>query len=161
MSTRSHQLTDDVKLLQKIVLINEDKILILLRDESSHTRPLCWDLPGGNSEWPTEIKENIEDLHKEDITREVFEETGIELSPDKLDQDNLVYFSTFFEAKRQVFAVILDWKVILSSDFDPNNVVLSHEHIDYKWISIGELDQYDFGGYKGKFVTDIIKNTAK
>jgi len=45
----------------------------------------------------------------------------------------------------------------MPSDFERSQVKLSHEHRDYRWISIEELADYDFGGKKGEFIKDIIR----
>jgi len=156
MGKLQHQLTNNTKLLQKVVLIHNNKILILQRAEDVLSRPLCWDLPGGNSEWP-ETLENIGGLHKKDASREVFEETGIEILPSKFATENLVSFRTFFEAKKQVFSVIVGWKINLNNNFNESSVKISHEHIGYKWIKVSELDNYDFGATKGEFIVEIIK----
>jgi len=156
MGKPQHQLTENTKLLQKVVLIHNNNILILQRAENALSRPLCWDLPGGNSEWP-ETLENVGGLHKKDASREVFEETGIEILPSKFATENLVSFRTFFEVKKQVFSIIVGWKINLDSDFDKSSVKISHEHIGYKWIKVSELGSYDFGGVKGEFIVEIIK----
>lgn len=156
MKREPHQLTKDVKLLQKVALKHGDKILILKRDENTHSRPLAWDLPGGNVEWP-ETLENKGSFHQEDATREVLEESGVEVSLDQFITENLVYFSTFFEAQKQVFSVIVGWKVDLPEDFDEESIKLSIEHINYEWITKDQLDNFDFGGSKGEFVKQMIK----
>lgn len=156
MKREPHQLTKDVKLLQKVALKHGDKILILKRDEGAQSRPLAWDLPGGNVEWP-ETLENKGTLHQEDAAREVLEESGVEVSLDKFLTENLVYFSTFFEAQKQVFSVIVGWKVELPEDFDEESIKLSIEHINFEWITKDQLDEYDFGGRKGSFIVDIIR----
>lgn len=71
-----HQLTENVKLLQKVVVWQGEKFLILQRSADSATRPKCWDLPGGNVEWPASSVD-IQDSHLADLAREVKEETGL------------------------------------------------------------------------------------
>ncbi|NCO12169.1 MAG: hypothetical protein COZ34_02395 [Candidatus Pacebacteria bacterium CG_4_10_14_3_um_filter_34_15] len=158
MKKNSYQLTDDVKLLQKVVLIHSDKFLILQREENSHSRPLAWDLPGGNAEWP-ETLEDKENPHQTEVAREVFEETGIKVSEDLFTNENLVELRTYFEAQNQVFSVITGWKIILKNDFDEHSVQISYEHINYKWISLSEIDDYDFGDFKGEFIKTIIRKS--
>ena len=147
-----------MKLLQKVVLKHNDKILILKRAENVNSRPLAWDLPGGNSQWP-ETLENKGSLYKEDAAREVFEESGVKISLDQFEMDNLVSFDTVFEAQKQVFSIIVGWKINLKDDFDENSVEISHEHIKYHWISLVELDDYDFGAFNGEFIKEIIRSS--
>jgi len=152
-----HKLTANVKLLQKAVLIHNSSILILLRDPNSKSRPNCWDLPGGNSEWPQESEVNMQNMHQEDIAREIKEETGLTVFDQHFTHDNMVFFRTFYESQKDVYSIITGWKVEMPSDFDRSQVELSDEHVAQKWISIGDLSDYDFGGKKGEFVKDIIR----
>lgn len=152
-----HQLTQNVKLLQKAVLLHNGKVLILQRDESSESRPLCWDLPGGNSEWPESATENLENMHQTDIAREIKEETGLTVFDQHFTFENMTLFRTFFEAEKKLYSIIVGWRVELPGDFDRTQVTLSDEHIDHKWIAADEIHQFDFGGKKGDFVKDIIR----
>lgn len=168
----SHQLTKNVKLLQKAVLIHNSRILVLQRDEKSESRPSCWDLPGGNCEWPeSEIKnslggsndqlskenQNQENMHQKDIAREIKEETDLTVFDQHFTKENMTFFRTFYEAQKDVYSIITGWKVEMPSDFDRSQVVLSNEHTDHKWITFDELSEYDFGGKKGEFIKDIIR----
>lgn len=160
MKKNDHQLTDDVKLLQKVVLIHGDKFLILQREENAFSRPLAWDLPGGNAEWP-ETLEDKENPHQSNVSREVFEETGIEVSDDLFTTENLVELRTYFEAQDQVFSVITGWRVKLNDDFNEEDVQISHEHTNYRWITLEQLNDHDFGGFKGEFIKQIIRKSIK
>lgn len=166
-SDNKHQLTDNVKLLQKAVLVHNDTFLILQRAEDSKSRPLCWDLPGGNSEWPESMFDsegmvkNQENMHRQDMAREIREETGLTVFEEHFTFENMVLFRTFFDAESEVYSIIIGWKVQLPDDFEKNSVVISHEHIDHKWISFDELHEYDFGGKKGEFVKDIIRGAIR
>lgn len=152
-----HQLTANVKLLQKAVLICDKKVLILQRSGDSKSRPLCWDLPGGNSEWPKEVTQNQQNLHTHDIAREILEETGIVVPAEHFTQDNLQFFETFFEASKGIYSIITGWKVALPNAFNTQSVILSSEHIAFAWITLSELESYDFGGHKGVFITKMIR----
>jgi len=152
-----HQLTDNVKLLQKAVIVKGNKALILKRSVDSKSRPGCWDLPGGNSEWPKDTSKYLENSYKEDISREILEETGFNVSSSLFVGEKMVYFGTYFEATKQVYTVICGWKVSDISDIDASQVKLSSEHTENTWISLDELVKYDFGGEKGKFIVEMIK----
>ncbi len=153
----------NVKLLQKAVLIHDGKFLILQRNEQAKSRPLCWDLPGGNSEWPEAIinsngaAQNQENLHQKDIAREILEETGITVFDEHFTFENMVLFRTFFEASSEVYSIITGWKVELPDDFERSLVQLSDEHINHKWVTFDELNEYDFGNKKGEFIKDVIR----
>lgn len=155
-----HQLTENVKLLHKVVLVHQEKFLILKRAADSKSRPNNWDLAGGNSEWP-EVSRHGHGVHQSDVAREVMEETGIKVPKESFDLSRMTLFDTFFDADKQIFTVICGWKYELPEEFDENSVQISDEHSDYKWIVIDKLDNYDFGGEKGEFVKRIIKGSKK
>lgn len=155
-----HQLTVNVKLLQKAALIRRQagqaQVLLLRRSSDALSRPDCWDLPGGNSEWPVSEQPSAADLHLADIVREIAEETGLQVAPTALRLDRLTYFSTFFDADKQIYTVIAGWLV----DFADTNqapVQISAEHQDFAWVAAAELNTYDFGGDKGVFVVEMIQ----
>lgn len=152
-----HQLTENVKLLQKAVLLHNGKILIVQRSADAKSRPSCWDLPGGNAEWPEGETENMENLHQLDIAREIKEEVGVNVFSQHFTLPNITLFRTFYEAERDVYSIITGWKVELPSDFEREQVRLSDEHVTHAWVSFDQLDEYDFGGKTGEFVKDIIR----
>ncbi|HEX9817477.1 MAG TPA: NUDIX domain-containing protein [Patescibacteria group bacterium] len=152
-------LTDTVKFLQKAAIIHEGKVLILKRLKNAQYRPGAWDLPGGNAEWPTS-GQNLTDQHAQEVAREIEEETGISVKPTNFTDENLVHFTTYFEANRPLYSLICGWRVELI-DQDPNAIVLSDEHTEWAWISPTELDAYDFGEPVGTYVKTIIRNAFK
>lgn len=149
-------LTENTKLLHKVVLIHQNQFLILKRAADSKSRSNMWDLAGGNSEWPDNSRHG-HGVHQADVAREIMEETGIEVPSESFDLSAMTLFDTFFDADKQVFTIICGWKYNLQASFDKHSVKISDEHSEYQWISLSELDQYDFGGQKGKFVKRIIR----
>jgi 8-oxo-dGTP pyrophosphatase MutT (NUDIX family) len=149
-----HQLTENVKLLHKVALIHQNKILLLQRSAQSQSRPEKWDLAGGNSEWP-EIKRQGHGVHQNDVAREVVEETGIVIPKTSFDFSALTYFDTYFDAQKQIVTIICGWKYQLPQTFNPENITISEEHSQMQWVEKGQLDQIDFGGIKGEFVKQI------
>jgi 8-oxo-dGTP pyrophosphatase MutT (NUDIX family) len=152
-----HQLTENTKLLHKVAIVHNGEILILKRSTDANSRPDKWDLAGGNSEWPDESRHG-HGIHKEDIAREIVEETGIEASSEIFDFSAITYFNTYFDTKKQVFTIICGWKYNLPEEFDKRNIKISNEHTDTKWIRLEELNNIDFGGDKGEFVKNITKS---
>jgi 8-oxo-dGTP pyrophosphatase MutT (NUDIX family) len=151
-----HQLTKNVKLLHKVAIVIDGRILVLRRAADSKTRPNCWDLSGGNSEWPVKITTPTRDLYQTDIAREIEEETGIKVPAERFNLKSLVYFSTFYEPEKKVYTVICGWKLDLADKSLMKAVTLSHEHTEFEWIAKKDLKDYDFGGKKGEFVANII-----
>lgn len=151
-----HQLTSKVKLLHKVAIVSQKKVLILKRSVSAFSRPGKWDLPGGNSEWPSQLNEPTINLHQQDIVREVYEETGLKVAPETFNKDSLVYFATYFEPDREVYSINCGWVVELESA-STSTVKISQEHTEFAWISLEDLPNYDFGGNQRDFETCIIR----
>ncbi|MBD3279405.1 MAG: hypothetical protein GF390_01695 [Candidatus Pacebacteria bacterium] len=153
-----HQLTKNVKLLHKVAVIHQGRVLILKRAAQSFSRPSCWDLPGGNSEWPNDLTQNQANLHQADIVKELKEETGLSFQPSHFSFAQLVFLRTFFETDRQVYTIILGWRTKLQ---DSAEITLSLEHTDFAWVKQAQLDDYDFGGQAGEFVKEVIQRASQ
>jgi len=155
------QLTDRVKFLHKVVIINsasgQPQALILKRASDASSRPNAWDLPGGNAEWPAKMQESAANLHQLDIAREVKEESHLTVDPKLFNLDHLVYFSSYFEADRQIYTIICGWAVEFR-ETDQADISISDEHQAQAWISRDELDDYDFAGEKGQFIKEMISS---
>jgi 8-oxo-dGTP diphosphatase len=151
MKKLSHQLTENVKVLQKAVLVHDGKCLILKRSEDAKSRPGKWDLPGGNMEWPTEKKDQ-QDFHVAELLREIVEETGVIVND--FDMENC-YVGTHYNSNEDIVTVILGWKVPLHQIPE---VKISTEHTEYAWMALHEGPNYDFGfaGEKGRFIRSMI-----
>ncbi len=155
-----HQLTANVKLLHKVAIISQDKVLILKRSASSFSRPGNWDLPGGNSDWPTNVLQPKINLHQQDIAREIQEEVNLQLDPQLFTEESLVYFATYFEPDRQIYSINCGWKAVIEENL-ASTVRLSHEHTELAWIGLSQLDQYDFGGEARDLETKIIRRVLQ
>lgn len=149
MSKSLHQLTTNVKLLQKVALVHEGKVLLLKRGDDAPSRPSCWDLPGGNSEWPKAHQVGLGQLRK-DAIREVKEETTLQLSEVDFTVDRVVFLDTFFDGK--TYAMMVGWSIRLAS---AQKIELSQEHTDFFWAAKEDVSSYDFGLNKGEWVRDI------
>jgi len=149
-----HRLTENVKLLQKVSLFYEGTVLLLKRSSAEHSRPGCWDLPGGNSEWPATGQQGDmgTGLHIRDVIREVQEETSIEIKNSELKINNVSYLETHFDEKKQIYSIIFGWHVSLN---EKPEVKLSHEHTEYAWVALNEIDNYDFGA-NGGWIKEVI-----
>lgn len=103
---------------QKIAILNkEGEILSLRRSETDPSRPLTWDLPGG------EIEEG-EDL-EESLLREVKEEVGIEITKPKL-----VDVVGSYNKKGEYWVGIGYVAEAVTTD-----VTLCCEHDQFEWLS--------------------------
>ncbi len=153
-----HQLTENVKLLQKAVVVHKGRVLLLQRDDTASSRPSKWDLPGGNSEWPTTQQANTTSLHQADISREIKEETGITVVPGHFNRDAMVYFDTTFY--NEVFTVLTGWVAELPFDFDESEVTLSEEHTAFEWVPFDDARDYDFD-YGKNFIVPMLRNAQE
>ncbi|HQM15872.1 MAG TPA: NUDIX domain-containing protein [Candidatus Woesebacteria bacterium] len=187
----THRLTTDVKLLHKVALVLHNSVLILKRAPTAQSRPNCWDLPGGNSEWPSDQTKIQEGLHRVDIQREILEETGISVPAAIFSPENLVYFTTFFEPDQQLYSINCGWLADLdkahhmsgnpSEDISKERqindltnrpdlrlsetslpvVTISNEHTQYAWIVLDQIADYDFGGPARDYETAIIRSALQ
>lgn len=155
----AHQLTENVKFLHKVALLHNGKVLVLKRAANAKSRPSAWDLPGGNAEWPETLLESKRNIHQDDIAREVIEETGFEVSTATFSLENMVHFFTYFDERKQIYSIVCGWVVSNLTDLDPDKVLLSDEHTEYRWIDQAELASLDFGEPVGTFVKTIIENS--
>jgi 8-oxo-dGTP pyrophosphatase MutT (NUDIX family) len=151
-----HQLTTNVKLLQKAVLIHRGEVLLLQREPNDQSRPNCWDTPGGNSEWPEQTAQPQSNPHLADICREIEEESSIVLDPATLNHDSLVYHETYYEPAREIFTVLFGWRIELPDEFNRSQVDISEEHQGAQWVTPQQAQDFDFGGPKGEFMKKII-----
>ena len=154
-----HQLTANVKLLQKIAIVRHNQagqpeVLVLQRSDAASSRPGAWDLPGGNSEWP-ETAVSQANLHLRDVSRELQEETGLQLDENELNLSKITHLSTYFAADKQIYTVIVGWMVDFTNT-DQAEIQLSAEHQRFAWVTQDQLARYDFGGAAGSFVLEMI-----
>lgn len=131
---------DKVKIIQKVLVVREDgKFLVVRRSKEAPRRPECWDFPGGNFE----KGENIVKSAKREVREEVGLEVG-ELKP--------IYLQSSGKDSVEDLDVISVGYV--TSEFE-GEIVLSHEHIEYRWVSAEEfveMEVGDDGGFLKKCV---------
>jgi len=110
------------KTFAKTVVLNpKNEVLLLRRSRSDPQRPGDWDFPGGNVE-PGES-------YAVAAQREIFEETGIEVS---LDDLHLVYTGTMAYADKDLSVN----RLLFAVRIEDQPVRLSIEHDFYKWVDI-------------------------
>ncbi len=111
-----------------------NKVLLLQRNDGNNT----WEIPGGK-------RENNEDI-VDALKREVKEETGLTINDYKL-----VYVSPIFE-NHPVLKPFLNIGYLCF--VDNSDVVISEEHLDYKWVSVEELINH----LDKDIYNDLLKN---
>lgn len=108
---------------QKALILNtRGEILVVYRTETAPTRPNEWDIPGGELEFGEAATEGM--------TREILEETGLSVST--LEP---FYIETVMAEDQENFWVLVTYHARAVT----NDVTLSYEHNDYKWVSPDEF----------------------
>lgn len=131
--------SDDIKFSQKAIIRHpvNNTFLVLQRSMSSKTHPLFWDFAGGNV------------LYGEDalcsIKNEIEEETGLQLS----GEIKPILFNAKMKEEQGFYRIFVGY--FCQSETD--NVVISVEHTDFKWVSKAE--------FKSLETVDIIKEMIK
>ncbi len=129
------------KLIAHVLIKTEDGYLVMKRSKEETSYQEYWDIPGGSAE-PGE-------LPKDAVIRETKEETGLDIIPLKVIQED----STFDETKNKVYVrLVYNCKVVS----DINDIVLQQEeHTEYRFIkSLSELE----GEKITPFVIDLFNN---
>jgi len=115
------------------VVVNGDKVLVMLRGKDEIAHPNKWGFPGGKveqGETPLEC-----------LKREIMEEVGIEASDFKFIKD----FTFMRPDGHNVVGLNFFVKV------DTFDVKLNSEFQEYRWVTLEELKQLDL------IVLDLIK----
>ena len=119
-----------------------NKVLLLKRNDGNNV----WEIPGGK-------RENNEDI-VDALKREVKEETGLTINEYKI-----VYVFPIFE-NHPVLKPFLNIGYLCL--VDNSDVVISDEHIDYKWVSVEELANYlDNDIYNDLLTNGMIRELEK
>jgi 8-oxo-dGTP diphosphatase len=107
-------------------LKNQDgKYLVLLRNAKQNAQAgEHWDIPGGRIEKGTTLIENLR--------REIKEETGLEL----IEEPKLIATQDIFKPDKHVVRLTYTGKA-------NGEIILSEEHIEYRWVSLDELKKLE------------------
>lgn len=114
------------------ILKDNDKFLIVKRNENDNLYPGAWEFPGGH------LEEG--ELLKDGLVRELKEEIGF------IDDFNPLITHYYDEIKERNNELIHELEIdfIVNVDSSLINVQLSDEHSDYKWVEKDSdyLDEY-------------------
>jgi 8-oxo-dGTP pyrophosphatase MutT (NUDIX family) len=135
----------NVKLLQKVVIVDEEGNLLVLKrnPEGPAARPGKWDLPGGSLGQDDLTTEN--NPHLEAVKREIKEETGLDI-----DEVQVVHAASGIK-KTESTGDVLIYAVGYRSQVGGIKpaVILSGEHTEYQWLPKNEALAFDFGNDGG------------
>jgi 8-oxo-dGTP diphosphatase len=138
-SKYAYMFSDDMKILQKVVVFHphdKTKILALKRGADHKYRPNDWDLPGGNVLFGEDIIESV--------IREVKEESGLDVESLKPIQ---VRSKPEFEGG--IYLLIINYRAVAKTE----DVVISHEHTEYKWVTTEEFIELT----SSDFLRELVK----
>jgi len=131
--------TDDIKFLQKAVVLHPDKqdlFLALKRSPNSFSRPNDWDLPGGNVLFG--------ELHEDSLRKEIKEETNL-----AVDTFTPVQATTHYE--KGIYFLFLGFCCRAKSE----QVKISDEHSEHRWVTKEEF----IGLNPARYLVDFINVT--
>lgn len=123
-----------IEVSQKAILFRKDgRFLTMRRTKTAPSRPLYWDLPGGELGFGEDMREGI--------TREIKEETGLQVQKLRI----LDAISGFDDEN--------DFWVTICYIVKPKNhqVVLSFEHDQFQWVGPDEFQQLQASPRNKKF----------
>jgi len=107
----------------KAIVVNSDEEILLPRRSKTDTRrPLQWDIPGG-------FYDNDNETFPVACTREIKEESGLEVNPTNL---KLIYACSDITEFGNVTWLFFITKVTKTG------VTLSYEHSEYRWVSLDQ-----------------------
>ncbi|MDR1467297.1 MAG: NUDIX domain-containing protein [Oscillospiraceae bacterium] len=113
----------------KVIIFYNKKFLIIKRSGKARGDNFYWDLPGGRLEF---LEKPLTTLH-----REIKEETG-------LSNIQALYPINLWDFMKTPNTQVIG-ATYLCKTFD-EKVILSDEHLDYKWISKEEIPNYNICG---------------
>lgn len=127
----------------KAVLRNADgKILLLKRSAKYESAEGSWDIPGGRIDAGSSLKENL--------TREVMEETGLTLR----GEPALISAQDIFFRKEsgEDFHIV---RLTYTSSIEGEPVLDGVEHTEYRWASLDELSTIE---HLDRYLAELVSN---
>lgn len=122
----NEKFNQDIVLAVHVIIVSNDKILLLRRSNTAPSRPLGWDLPGG-------VVEEGEDPYVTAL-RETDEEAGIKLESAEIIHLKMRPSTSFDGNSLQMF---------FRASTDTHDVKLSFEHDKFKWVTIVDALETD------------------
>lgn len=129
---------NNITIVQKCIVKNNGKVLILRRSMDSRRHPGMWDFAGGKLEYGEDLIQSLK--------REIKEETG-------LDVHDIKILCIFSEMDDDGFRIRIGYYCNADSD----SVALSEEHTELKWISADELSRMEISPGNERIVEEWIR----
>jgi 8-oxo-dGTP pyrophosphatase MutT (NUDIX family) len=122
------------------IVIKDGKYLITRRSLKEAAFPGLWTVPGGKlkkgdyADLPKDTGDHWYNVLEKLLEREILEETDIKIK-------NIRYLLSLSYIRSDDIPTVI---ISLYCDYDSREVKLSHEMIEYAWVSANELDKYKF-----------------
>lgn len=114
------------------IIRNYDNKVLIVKREPNDSFPNKWEFPGGKSEYGEHPEEGVK--------REIFEETGLKITP-----LFPIVVNQYENSKKNVSYVEI---FFLADMTTPDQIVtLSDEHTDFAWIAFDEATNFDTTEY--------------
>src|SRR5660398_78149 len=110
-----------IRVIMKAMVLKNNRILILKRHPKQKVAPGKWEMTGGK----LEIEESLEEC----LIREVKEETNLDIEIKR------ILYATDHNTEILGKVVLIVYLCVPKND----KVVLSHEHIKFKWVEVEEF----------------------
>lgn len=128
------------------VIVSEDRFLIIKRSSEDSYHQDLWELPGGK----VDAGDTLEDA----ISREVFEETGIQLK----NEVTPFIFENHIEKEYKKYLNFLVVLVGFVVNINNIEVQLSEEHDDFRWINFSEIEKFNIDNNSKLLIHNAIQN---
>lgn len=115
-----------------VIVTHNKEVLLMQRSLTDDYFPGAWGIPGG-------YMEPDETYLEETAIRETMEEMGIKIKPTGVIANNR-------NNDTDTFYLVVSAELENPDDY-PNNITLSDEANDFKWVSKGEIDDLEFTPY--------------
>jgi 8-oxo-dGTP pyrophosphatase MutT (NUDIX family) len=121
-----------MKINVSVIVVHDEKVLLMQRSLTDDYFPGAWGIPGG-------YMEDFETTLEETAQREVMEELGVEIVPDRILFNNR-------NNDTETLYLVYTAKLKNASDY-PDGPKVSDEANDFKWASKEDLDSLEFTPY--------------
>ncbi|GAB4157142.1 MAG: NUDIX domain-containing protein [Candidatus Dojkabacteria bacterium] len=116
-----------ILIILRAVIINGPRILLIKRADSDSYEPGLWELPGGKLSTEKDVSNALDD--------EIMEETGLNIVP----ISRLVYCDSGIVNDYKKYKGHTYVRLVSLAKSDRDNVRLSSEHSEYKWVTFPEI----------------------
>src|SRR3990167_2845410 len=130
-----------------LIFNKKEELLVVKRADDDDFMPGYWEIPGGG----TDYGENT----KEALAREISEELGLAVEVGYPLHMQSYYMNT---ERKQIHRIQITFRCDLLDE--TQEIKLSHEHTEYKWISPKALKELKLSDYMNTLITESLQNSS-